>query len=225
MKRRTTIIKKKPEKVFEEIKISKLCPISVCTTADEDDDYSHCNPTLRLQNRALVLSEIATIDEAYEIDDYNLYKIIGEYNINLLSEKFHKKCIDDADESFSSIFQQNEFDDIVANFSDFLQQRLGGSNAYTANRGGVPCCLNQIHNQIEVTNRTVTKWIENMTDTVDELITEKIISDKFRVPLMNYFRYTCYFLLASQEAQCLMVTMGTFDILKDNLTYDNETKL
>ena len=85
--------------------------------------------------------------------------------------------------------------------------------------------LVQAHREIEMTVRSAQKWCDYMEETIDELVTEKIILEKFRNILMNYFKYTAYNLVAAQEAQCLMVKMGCRDELKEELEYDNEVLL
>ncbi len=81
------------------------------------------------------------------------------------------------------------------------------------------------HSQVEMTVRTAQKWCDYMEETIDELITEKVIVEKFKNILMNYFKYTAYNLVAAQEAQCLMMKMGCRDELKEELEYDNEVVL
>ena len=150
MRKRTTLFKQAKEK--EEIKISKLCPISPCTTAGMTSCTSfhsinrtthyHCageyqeiqNPKLRIAQRASILSDVS-IEDAHAIDDYNLYRALGEFNIGLISEKFHNKCINDKDEWFRSLFQYSPLDDIISTFSEYLMQRFGGPQYYTDNKG------------------------------------------------------------------------------------------
>lgn len=150
MRKRTTLFKQAKEK--EDIKISKLCPISPCTTAGEIVSVTNLlyvvnnnvscvgeyqeiqNPKLRIAQRASILSDIS-VEDAHTIDDYNLYKALGEFNIGLISEKFHSKCINDKDEWFRSMFQYSPLDDIISTFSEYLMQRFGGPQYYTDNKG------------------------------------------------------------------------------------------
>ena len=68
-----------------------------------------------------------------EIDDPKnpLSRRIGDYNIIRIGEIFAEKLYADPDPSFSRMFSGKHKEEFAGDFSDYLLQRLGGTNAYT----------------------------------------------------------------------------------------------
>lgn len=201
------------------IDLSK-CPISVASSA-ADRSAELQNPVARMRQRAFALSDVKE-DEALEIDDFNLARSIGEYNIMMMVEKFHNRCLGDSEEWFYSMFQHTEKETMNANFAEYLVQRLGGDNLYNQSKGCPFPSLTGVHSTVEVSARTTRKWCEYMDETLDEMEGEKMLRDEQRRVLFNFLKYEAYYLMVVQEAQVLNCKMHDYDHVKKELLYDHD---
>lgn len=195
-------------------KEKSLCPISPSSESEEQ-----LHPMLRLQRRACNLANVE-FDRACAIDTVNLARGLGEAVITILVETFHKKVYSCEDDWFREMFT-SDINDSSGDLAEFLIQRLGGRNYYTE-RKGHPNLIGR-HCNFELTPRTAEKWLDLMQEAMEEM--EEDINEKTRDRLMDYFRYTAYFLVASQDGACLMSQMGTFDHVKESLADEAEEKL
>lgn len=93
----------------------------------------------------------------------------------------------------------------------------------SSDRKGRPDLIGR-HAQFEMTSRTAEKWLSLMEETLYEF-DEDDIPERNRDKLMDYFRYTAYFLVAAQEGQCIMSRMATFDHVKEDVIDEANEKL
>ena len=178
--------------------MSRAYPVSSCYTGGFD------HPIQRIQARAEELSGV-TYEEAHFIDSVNLGEKIGEFEMVGLSESFYKRCVNDPDEWFSSMFEGKS--DFVGDQNEYLMQRLGGPSYYS-DRKGHPNLIKR-HHHLEMTSRTAERWLDHMEESLEELESkENIINHKQKTIMMNHFRYQAYYLVAAQEAREDMSTGG-----------------
>jgi len=127
------------------------------------------------------------------VDDINIAVRLGEYTMMQLAERFLKRIQDDPDEWFKGMWSGRE--DYPQDLSDYLLQRFGGPS-YFSDRKGNGALIDR-HSKFEMTPRTVEKWLLHMQSAIAD--TEEIKPGQ-RSAMMNYFRFTAYFLVASREA-------------------------
>ena len=198
------------------------CPISVASIADASAEYQ--SPVARMQQRACALSDVKE-DEAHEVDDYNLARSIGEYNIMMMAEKFHNRCLAVKEDWFYSMFQHSERETMNANFAEYMLQRLGGDNLYNQSKGCPFPSLAALHSGFEVSARTAQRWCECMDETLEEMEAENTLRAEQRRLLFNFLKYEAYYLVAVQEAQLLNCKMGDYDVVKKDLLYEHDRLL
>ena len=202
-------------KKSDKIIIGKGCPLSSALSEDYPCDHPH----QRIEKRACELSGIE-YEKAKEIDEYTLANQLGEFTITTLYEKFYAKVLEDKDKWFRDMFQ-SPLEDLVANESEYVIQRLGGPTYYT-DRKGVPSLM-KMHYNVEITPRTAEKWLEYMETTLEEMVAE--IDEPTRDILMAYFRFTAYFMVASQEAMAVMVKFKHHDRIKQEFELEADMKI
>jgi truncated hemoglobin YjbI len=125
------------------------------------------DPTVELRNRALFLSELS-FEEAFELDNINLSKKIGEFNIIRIGEIFSSRLYKDPDDNFRSLFSSKLEEDHALDFSDYLLQRLGGKNDYSKSKG--PPLLPARHINVNISIDSARRWYGHMQDTLEELV-------------------------------------------------------
>jgi truncated hemoglobin YjbI len=193
------------KKVVKEVKvrIPPCCPISPATQVP----FMFEHPLQKIKNRACLMSGIS-LERANAIDDLSLGITLGEYHINLLVERFYDKVLADKDEWFTCLFT-SEKEKMIENEYEFLLQRFGGPCYYSDNKSYPALCKR--HSNFEMSPRMAEKWLGHMENVLEEMIED--IPDETRYIMMDYFKHTCYLLIASQEAQILMVTNQVNDTL------------
>lgn len=102
---------------------------------------------------------------------------------------------------------------MIQNYSDFLMQRFGGPNYY-ADRRGTPNLMTR-HAYTHMNKYFVERWLEIMEAAIKEM-SEYINVDNKDI-MMNYFKFTCYYMVAAQEAQEVCAAMAGEDSLSANL--------
>ena len=202
-------------KKTDKIRIGTGCPLSSAHSEEYPCDHS----IQRLEKRACELSGIE-MDKAKEIDEYDLATSLGEFTLTTLYEKFYAKVLEDKDDWFRDMFQSS-IEDLVANESEYLIQRLGGPSYYT-DRKGIPSLI-KMHYNVEMTPRTAEKWLEYMETTLEEMVSE--IDEPTRDVLMAYFRFSAYFMIASQEASAVMVKFAHHDRIKQEFELEADMKI
>jgi len=203
----------------------EACPIPIAPGCSAHSYH----PVQRLQHRASVLSGV-TLNRAFAVDDKRLGVTISEYHFLECCERFYTKIeqCPEEDEWFRSMFfpvlsanmtgdeTAAAVKDQASNLSDFLVQRFGGPSYYS-DRKGRPNLIGR-HKQIEVSQRTADKWLGFMLSALGEM--EEAIELADREILADYFKYTCFFLVASQEDMWAMSTQKTDDDLPPH-THDD----
>ena len=132
----------------------------------------------------------------------------GEYHSSQIAEKFYAKLLADQDSWFRDMFKGN-LETMAQNFGDYLLQRLGGPSYYSESRGHP--ALGSRHRHFEMSPRAAEKWLIHMESTLDDL-DEDLLSIEEREALLNFFRYTAYFLVATQELQWEHAAIGAQDV-------------
>ena len=174
----------------------------------EESEGVHITAIESLKQRALSLAEVS-YDVAFEIDDGKpLWRRIGEFNIITIGEKFYHRVYRDTDESFRMLFTRNE-DDMAQDFSDYLLQRLGGKVEYSKGKG--PCALSTRHSQVKIDSIAARRWLMHMYDTLEELQEDEEIDRDTGRKLMNFFKYTAFYLVACTEVHSDIQSSKTFE--------------
>ncbi|EFJ07410.1 hypothetical protein SELMODRAFT_133662 [Selaginella moellendorffii] len=146
-----------------------------------------------LQDRASELSGVSQ-DDAFEIDEINLYKKLGHETFVKLSTNFYNRVYADDEEWFRSIFANSSKDAAIQNQYEFFIQRMGGPPLYSR-RKGHPALIGR-HGPYPVTERAAERWIEHMTAALDSV--EEIDADS-KKRMLKFFRHTAFFLVAGKE--------------------------
>ncbi|KAK7309470.1 hypothetical protein RJT34_06223 [Clitoria ternatea] len=87
-----------------------------------------------LQQKASDWSGVPT-DDAFAIDDTNLFQKIGLQSFVNLSTNFYNRVYDDEEEWFRLIFTSSEKENAIQNQYEFFVQRMGGPPLFTQRRG------------------------------------------------------------------------------------------
>nr|POE48262.1 two-on-two hemoglobin-3 [Quercus suber] len=74
-------------------------------------------------------------DDAFAIDDTNLFQKLGLQTFINLSTNFYTRVYDDEEEWFRSIFVNSKKEDAIQNQYEFFVQRMGGPPLYSQRRG------------------------------------------------------------------------------------------
>lgn len=192
------------EEEDEEPRVPLKCPMGVAATFRPVNPCSAAtsiHPFQRLQYRASVLSGVP-IEKAFEVDEVNISKVLNEYYVGELAERFYKRVLADRDEWFSDIWKGSNMEDLIQNFSEYLLQRFGGEAYYSSRRGNPNLVVR--HAKFEMSTRTAEKWLNHMYDVLEEMeVVDElpVVSDVCRDVLMNFFRHTAFTMVAAQEDQ------------------------
>ncbi|XP_021758056.1 two-on-two hemoglobin-3-like [Chenopodium quinoa] len=146
-----------------------------------------------LQQKASEYSGINT-DDAFGIDDTNLFEKLGLQTFIDLSSDFYTRVYDDEEEWFRSIFANSKKEDAIQNQYEFFVQRMGGPPMFSQRRGH-PALIAR-HRPFSVTHQAAERWLHHMQQALDT--TPKIDSDS-KTKMMNFFRHTAFFLVAGDE--------------------------
>ncbi|CAO2820409.1 unnamed protein product [Amaranthus hypochondriacus] len=164
-----------------------------------------------LQQKASEYSGVLT-DDAFAIDDTNLFRKLGLQTLIDLSTNFYSRVYDDEEEWFRSIFANSKKEDAIQNQYEFFVQRMGGPPLFSQRRGihifqslidwdstaamhGHPALIAR-HRPFPVTQQAAERWLHHMQQALDT--TTDIDSDS-KTKMMNFFRHTAYFLVAGDE--------------------------
>ncbi|CAO2820410.1 unnamed protein product [Amaranthus hypochondriacus] len=146
-----------------------------------------------LQQKASEYSGVLT-DDAFAIDDTNLFRKLGLQTLIDLSTNFYSRVYDDEEEWFRSIFANSKKEDAIQNQYEFFVQRMGGPPLFSQRRGH-PALIAR-HRPFPVTQQAAERWLHHMQQALDT--TTDIDSDS-KTKMMNFFRHTAYFLVAGDE--------------------------
>ncbi len=166
---------------------------------------------IRLRSRACILSRVE-FNDANAIDGENIHEEIGELLMTKLVEKFYKRIDSHSDQAFRSMFSRTDFDQRVQSLTDFLCQRFGGPSYYSDQKGHPSLIRRHVH--FDVNTSSAEKWLDCMEGSLEEM---DAIRDETKEKMMNYFRFTAYFLVAAQEGQALMSEMADYDVVKETI--------
>ncbi|KAL4603355.1 hypothetical protein ACB092_10G118400 [Castanea dentata] len=133
-------------------------------------------------------------DDAFAIDDTNLFQKLGLQTFINLSTNFYTRVYDDEEEWFRSIFANSKKEDAIQNQYEFFVQRMGGPPLYSQRRGH-PALIAR-HRPFPVTHQAAERWLHHMQQALDG--TTDIDADS-KVRMMNFFRHTAFFLVAGDE--------------------------
>ena len=123
----------------------------------------------------------------YKIDDKNMFEELGAELIVRLSTAFYNRVYDDPDEWFTAMFPADRFQ-AIQNQYEFFIQRLGGPQLYSQRKGHP--ALRGRHQQFEITQKHVGRWLKHMNDAMDEVG----IEGDSRERLWEFFYDTAHFL-------------------------------
>ncbi|XP_042034520.1 two-on-two hemoglobin-3 [Salvia splendens] len=146
-----------------------------------------------LQEKASEWSGVSQND-AFAIDDTNLYEKLGHQTFINLSTNFYNRVYDDEEEWFRSIFANSKKEDAIQNQYEFFIQRMGGPPLFSQRRGH-PALIGR-HRPFPVTHQAAERWLHHMQEALD---TTKDIDSDSKTKMMNFFRHTAFFLVAGDE--------------------------
>ncbi|KAL2318232.1 hypothetical protein Fmac_032108 [Flemingia macrophylla] len=146
-----------------------------------------------LQQKASEWSGIS-VDEAFAIDDTNLFQKLGLQTFVNLSTNFYNRVYDDDQEWFRSIFADSQKEHAIQNQYEFFVQRMGGPPLFSQRRGH-PALIGR-HRPFPVTHQAAERWLHHMQQALDST---PDIDDDSKSKMMNFFRHTAYFLVAGDE--------------------------
>ncbi|KAK7293715.1 hypothetical protein RJT34_16588 [Clitoria ternatea] len=146
-----------------------------------------------LQQKASDWSGVPT-DDAFAIDDTNLFQKMGLQSFVNLSTNFYNRVYDDEEEWFRLIFASSEKENAIQNQYEFFVQRMGGPPLFTQRRGH-PALIAR-HRPFPVTHQAAERWLHHMQQALDST---PDIDDDSKTKMMNFFRHTAYFLVAGDE--------------------------
>ncbi|XP_047968099.1 two-on-two hemoglobin-3 [Salvia hispanica] len=146
-----------------------------------------------LQEKASEWSGVSQND-AFAIDDTNLYEKLGLHTFINLSTNFYNRVYDDEEEWFRSIFANSKKEDAIQNQYEFFVQRMGGPPLFSQRRGH-PALIGR-HRPFPVTHQAAERWLHHMQEALD---TTKDIDSDSKTKMMNFFRHTAFFLVAGDE--------------------------
>ncbi|NP_001236161.1 Two-on-two hemoglobin-3-like [Glycine max] len=146
-----------------------------------------------LQQKASEWSGVS-IDDAFGIDDTNLFRKLGLQTFINLSTNFYNRVYDDEEEWFRSIFANSEKENAIQNQYEFFVQRMGGPPLFSQRRGH-PALIAR-HRPFPVTHQAAERWLHHMQHALDSTTD---IDDDSKTKMMNFFRHTAYFLVAGDE--------------------------
>ncbi|KAG4963111.1 hypothetical protein AAZX31_14G126700 [Glycine max] len=146
-----------------------------------------------LQQKASEWSGVS-IDDAFGIDDTNLFQKLGLQTFINLSTNFYNRVYDDEEEWFRSIFANSEKENAIQNQYEFFVQRMGGPPLFSQRRGH-PALIAR-HRPFPVTHQAAERWLHHMQHALDSTTD---IDDDSKTKMMNFFRHTAYFLVAGDE--------------------------
>lgn len=128
-------------------------------------------------------------EDAFKIDEINIYNALGEEVFYKLSNTFYTKVFNDEEKWFRNIFKGKTLDEAVQNQAEFFMQRMGGP-AYFSQRKGHPALIGR-HMKFNMSEKAAERWLHHMQEALDET-TE--INDNIKTRMMNFFKHTAYFL-------------------------------
>ncbi|XP_057442855.1 two-on-two hemoglobin-3-like [Lotus japonicus] len=146
-----------------------------------------------LQHKASEWSGVPS-DEAFAIDDTNLFLKLGLQTFINLSTNFYNRVYDDDEEWFRSIFADSEKQNAIQNQYEFFVQRMGGPPLFSQ-RQGHPALIGR-HRPFPVTHEAAERWLHHMQQALDST---PDIDDDSKIKMQNFFRHTAYFLVAGNE--------------------------
>lgn len=145
-----------------------------------------------LQQKASEWSGVST-DDAFAIDDENLFEKLGFETFINLSTNFYTRVYDDEEEWFRSIFANSKKEDAIQNQYEFFVQRMGGPPLYSQ-RKGHPALIGR-HRPFPVTHRAAERWLHHMQQALDSID----IDLESKTKMMNFYKHTAFFLVAGDE--------------------------
>ncbi|BAT82220.1 Two-on-two hemoglobin-3 [Vigna angularis] len=146
-----------------------------------------------LQEKASEWSGVA-IDDAFSIDNTNLFNKLGLQTFINLSTNFYNRVYAEEEEWFRSIFANSKKEDAIQNQYEFFVQRMGGPPLFSQRRGH-PALIGR-HRPFPVTHQAAERWLHHMQQALDST---PDIDDDSKTKMMNFFRHTAYFLVAGDE--------------------------
>lgn len=94
------------------------------------------------------------------------------------------------------------------NLADYLSQRVG-LHPFYSERKGFPALIHR-HIYFDINMKSANKWLDHMEDSLDDMQDE--ISEQNKSILLDHLRYTAFYLVAAQNLQRKMGSMGSMYI-------------
>jgi len=130
-----------------------------------------------------------TVEQAMQIDEVNIFELLGEALFYKLSTNFYNRVFNDEEIWFRDIFKGKKIENAIQNQAEFFMQRMGGPTLYSERRGH-PALIAR-HMPFDMSRRAADRWVHHMKLAFDD--TPEIPADA-RDRMMKYFTHTAYFL-------------------------------
>ncbi len=139
------------------------------------------------------------MDEAFLIDEVNLYQRLGKETFVTLSTHFYNLVYhDDEHPWFRDIFASSNLEDAIQNQYEFFIQRMGGPKLYSE-RKGHPALIAR-HAPFSVTKQAAERWLFLMDETLNWMeTTELILDNDSRNRIWKFCQHTAWFLQAGHD--------------------------
>jgi truncated hemoglobin YjbI len=144
---------------------------------------------MSLQDKASQDSGVSQ-EEAFKIDQVNLYERLGRDVFVQLSTEFYNRVYSDPDAWFLDIFASSPKDAAIQNQYEFFIQRMGGPPLYSQ-RKGHPALIGR-HARFDVSPAAAERWLLHMNHALDAT---PVIDEDSRRRMFNFFKHTAYFLV------------------------------
>lgn len=96
-------------------------------------------------------------------------------------------------------------EDHIPNLSDYLYQRMGGP-CYYGQRKGFALLLSR-HTRLPITTTLAETWLDLFEESLEEH--RDRVSDAARYIILDFLRFTAYFIIAGQQIEAKMRAQST----------------
>ncbi len=105
---------------------------------------------------------------------------------------------------FTSSIESN-----TQNLTDYILQRIG-AQSYYSDRKGFPALIHR-HTYFQISQKYAEKWLDHFEESLEALSEDDggAVSDKNKAILLDFMRYTAYYLVAAQNLQRDMSKQGS----------------
>ncbi|KAI7843020.1 hypothetical protein COHA_003352 [Chlorella ohadii] len=137
-----------------------------------------------------------TLDEAWSVDEVNLYDRLGLDTLQKFSTAFYTSFYKDKP-YYEALFKTHPLEQSIENQWSFLAQRFGGPQLFNELKGG-PAQMLRRHEDYPCNDTTAERWLHH-SQIAFEQVPE--IDDDSRLRMERFFKWMAYFLVEGQKAR------------------------